>query len=44
MTILIFPVVVQSQAKPPVDITINRDGILLQGKFFFLKDRVSFQQ
>jgi pimeloyl-ACP methyl ester carboxylesterase len=34
LTFLIFPVVAQSQTNSPVDVTIDRNGTLLKGKFF----------
>ena len=33
----IFPVFVESQAIEPEDITINRTGVLLKGKFYVAK-------
>jgi hypothetical protein len=34
LTFLIFPIIALSQMKTPEDIIINRNGILLKGKFF----------
>ena len=33
--LLVYPVITKAQETMPADITIDRDGILLKGKFFF---------
>jgi pimeloyl-ACP methyl ester carboxylesterase len=37
LILLIFPVVAQSQNLTPVDITIDRSGVLLRGKFYVIE-------